>query len=329
MNELLSWGLVVGAVVALIALGFNALQVISSNDEFWIARLWFVLAAIVAAARIIYWALTTHRSLALRLSVCIVACGVVSALAVESVRYVNRKHSAWTKLKAASTQALKSPSTPQPPESRQREVVVTPEERLLAAKIGGASADELKALQVREEERAQPRPEPILVCKTIYVTPVYWTGFKFILEEKPNADPPYALIAEFVNRPNAKGYVPPVRCLYAQMYYDRKRDYYGRAAYAHWLGEEVCYCDLDAGGEALLIVAVGHRGGPMYAVSNPDEGVIGRREEKPPLKLIWERFHVQAHLSGSLPDETATVYFEIGVKPGELPTIKVVNEAEA
>jgi hypothetical protein len=50
MNEILSWALVIGAVIALVALGFNALQVVSSGDEFWIARGWFTLAALVALA---------------------------------------------------------------------------------------------------------------------------------------------------------------------------------------------------------------------------------------------------------------------------------------
>lgn len=95
VTELLSWGIVLTAVLALAGLGFAALQVQTSSDEFWIARGLFMLAAIAAAARLIYWGMTTTRSTALRFFVCVLACGLIAALAVEAIRYVNRKSARW------------------------------------------------------------------------------------------------------------------------------------------------------------------------------------------------------------------------------------------
>ncbi len=109
MNELLSWALVVGAVIALIALGFNALQVVSSSDEFWIAKFWFVLAAITAVARFIFWGITTNRNLTLRLIVCLIACGAIGVSAIEAVRYVNRKSGLWIKSHKVQTESLPQP----------------------------------------------------------------------------------------------------------------------------------------------------------------------------------------------------------------------------
>jgi hypothetical protein len=95
MTELLSWALPITAILALIALGFNALQVVSSTDEFWIARGWFILAAIVALVRVIIWGVTTSRDVTLRLVVGVIACGFIVGFAVEGVRYVNRKRNHW------------------------------------------------------------------------------------------------------------------------------------------------------------------------------------------------------------------------------------------
>ncbi|HVG28132.1 MAG TPA: hypothetical protein VM864_00280 [Pyrinomonadaceae bacterium] len=95
MNELLSWGIIVAAVLALVGLGFAALQVVSSSDEFRIARGFFIIASIIAAGRIILWGITTPRSLTLRLIICFTTCGLIGISAIEAVRYVNRKRDRW------------------------------------------------------------------------------------------------------------------------------------------------------------------------------------------------------------------------------------------
>lgn len=105
MNELLSWGVVVGAVLGLIALGFAALQVVSTGDEFWIAKSFFVIAGVIAAGRMILWGITTPRGFTLRLAVCFVTCGLVAAFVVEAVRYVNRKRGHWAGSNPAAAEA--------------------------------------------------------------------------------------------------------------------------------------------------------------------------------------------------------------------------------
>jgi hypothetical protein len=91
VNDLLSWTLVIGATLACIALAFNALQVVTSVDEFGIARFWFVVAAIILLGRFVIWGATTNRSLTLRLVVSVIACGLIAGFTIEGVRYVNRK----------------------------------------------------------------------------------------------------------------------------------------------------------------------------------------------------------------------------------------------
>lgn len=113
MNDLLSWSLVVAATLALVALGFNALQVISSRDEFRIAIFWFISAGLVLMARIVFWAITTSRSTLTRAIVCIFACGLVFTVAIEAVRYVNRKHGAWEEKIRPSVVSAISPPTAQ------------------------------------------------------------------------------------------------------------------------------------------------------------------------------------------------------------------------
>jgi hypothetical protein len=117
MNELLSWTLPIGAALACVALAFNALQVISSKDEFWIARLWFIVAAIILLARFIVWGLTTNRSLTLRLIVGFSACGVIVVSAIGGVRYVNRKSALWIKSHQVQAESPPPPEVTTPPSS--------------------------------------------------------------------------------------------------------------------------------------------------------------------------------------------------------------------
>lgn len=108
MNELLSWALVVGAILAFVGFGFAVLQIVSSADEFWLSRGFFICAALVAVGRIILWGITTQRSLTLRVAVCFIVCGAALTLAVEAVRYVNRKHDLWVKSHGVTSEPLKA-----------------------------------------------------------------------------------------------------------------------------------------------------------------------------------------------------------------------------
>lgn len=97
-----------GAVLGLIALGFAALQVVSTGDEFWIAKGFFIIAAVIAAGRMILWGITTPQSLTLRLAVIFAACGLAAAFAVEAVRYVNRKRGHWATSNPAKVESPKA-----------------------------------------------------------------------------------------------------------------------------------------------------------------------------------------------------------------------------
>lgn len=131
MNDLLSWGLVTGATLALIALGFNALQVISGKDEFRIATFWFISAGLVLIARFVFWTITTSRGPISRILVCVFACGFIVAATIEAVRYVNRKAAAWEKLHSPVVVA----SNPEPPSKPSLPVKVKPISNLACKRI--------------------------------------------------------------------------------------------------------------------------------------------------------------------------------------------------
>jgi len=120
MNELLSWGIIVGAVLGLLALGFAALQVVTSSEEFWIAKGFFLLAAFIAAGRMILWGTEAPQSLTFRLVICFIVCGLIGVFAVQGTRYINRKRARWasshTAPEVAATKADETPQQTQIPE---------------------------------------------------------------------------------------------------------------------------------------------------------------------------------------------------------------------
>jgi hypothetical protein len=204
---------------------------------------------------------------------------------------------------------------------KEKQVTVTAEERRLFGSY--ALADEPQ----EESQVTAQKADPILVCKRVYVTPVHWSGFTFTVEKEPKEDCLYAAVAEFVNRPHAKGYVPPVSYLEAQItYYDDKGEYYGRTAHGFWMEKVDCFFDLDAGDIGQLIIAVGHRGLNIFAVDNYRAGAVNY-DQKPPVELVGKCFRVQVYLSASH-GVNETTFFEVAVKPDELFTIKIADERE-
>jgi hypothetical protein len=205
--------------------------------------------------------------------------------------------------------------------SKETHVTVTPGERqLFAAMAGQPPPPDKKSL-------TQSKAEPVLVCKKTYAIPVYWTGYKFIEEQEPKDDGPYAVIAEFVNRPNTKGHVPSIYFLNAQItFYDAKGEYYDRVAHSFWLGYENCYLDLDAGGRGRLVVAVAHRGVNAFGVSNSNAGAT-RYEEKEPFELVGTSFRVSIYLSAQHGLGEAT-NFDFTYNADGLPDIKIADAEE-
>lgn len=181
-----------------------------------------------------------------------------------------------------------------------------------------------EAQQVEAQESAPPKADPTLVCKKVYVIPVYWTGLKFIEEKEPKDDNLYAAIAEFVNRPNTRGYVPAISYLTAQItFYDAEGEYYHRVSHGYWLGHDLYHCNLDAGDKGLLVIAVGHRGHNMRAVENR-KSEVEILKEKAPFEFVGKRFRIQAYVSAHR--ESATVFFDFAYKADGLPEIQIIDE---
>lgn len=98
LNELLSWGLPFTAVLAFIGFAFAVLQFGQPNaDDFWVARGFFVLAALVGLARVGLWCLLTTRPITIRLVVGVITFGLAVPFTFEAIRYVNRKSDRWVK----------------------------------------------------------------------------------------------------------------------------------------------------------------------------------------------------------------------------------------
>ena len=196
MNELLSWGLPIGAVLAFIGLGFGVLQIVTSTEEFWISRGFFVLAAIAAIVRIVIWGLLTSRSLTLRLIVSIFACGIILGLAIEAVRYVNRKSDRWIKSHQVQTESLPLATTDKP-------------------------LSEAQQTQTGEIQKAEPN----LLCLSVDTVPAHMNKYGEIIEGELPAryikkhDNFHAIIARYGNQPVPQRSIGGIGYVSAQLTY--------------------------------------------------------------------------------------------------------------
>lgn len=103
MNEIISWGLPIFVVLALIALCYNQLQVASRNGDYWIAQGWFGFGALVIVVRLMYWGITSNRNLTLRILVCLFVCGGMCAATVAVFSSINHKRARWIESNQDST----------------------------------------------------------------------------------------------------------------------------------------------------------------------------------------------------------------------------------
>jgi hypothetical protein len=222
-----------------------------------------------------------------------------------------------SQLASAGVQALLAEKLPR------SEELVTGAERELFTRLGGKEQSRLEA---QSEETL--KPDPIVVCRRVFQTPVRWNGQTFMPEEQPQEDTFYAAVAVLVNRPKAKGRVPTIRYLSAQLtFYDAESEYHGRVGHAFWLGHDYGHIALSAGGEALLVVAVGNREGGMFSANNPD-AQHSRYDDEKPVELEGEHFRVQAYLSDDNV-ELETVFFELSRDEKGLPLLKLAEEDAA
>jgi hypothetical protein len=108
---------------------------------------------------------------------------------------------------------------------------------------------------------------------------------------------PNTVIAEFVNSPNAKGWVTPIPSLRAQItFYDAQGNYCHRVSHCAWLKEPSEYIELEAGDRAGLAIALLLEAGQINSIENYNER--GLYEKKPPAKLDGKSFRVRVLLTG-------------------------------
>lgn len=92
MNEfLISWAAPVAVALALFGLSYGVLQVRSHRGDYLMAKIWFGLGSLILITRFVYWGLTAERSIPLRAGVCVVVCGALIAVTVETFRSINHK----------------------------------------------------------------------------------------------------------------------------------------------------------------------------------------------------------------------------------------------
>jgi hypothetical protein len=290
MNELLSWGLTIFVSLGLVALGFNALQVVTSGDEFWIARGWFVLAAIVLLVRFIIWGIFTPRSLTIRLIVCIAACGLITATAVEAVRYINRKHDHWVKSQQVP------PKLPSQPTSK---ATLTSGE-----KPKNAQAERLPTTKVVEiaPNIVALEPEPCIAhideygvivegeIKYYHGGSLWWGHDHFI-----------AITVPYRNRlleSKETGEIYGISAQITYQFYDGQTRPYEMPR-AAWLSEEESYVDFPRDATNRLIIATfedGNNEPPrIYGVSRDSFGTHKGRETRR-VELLGVLFGVQVSL---------------------------------
>lgn len=90
MTESSVWlPIVLGALFALVALGFSALAVPNHPDRKQAAKLFFSLAAIVWGITTFVWAISTTHGGWLRFVVCFVCFGLIGSGLVEGFRFAN------------------------------------------------------------------------------------------------------------------------------------------------------------------------------------------------------------------------------------------------
>jgi hypothetical protein len=110
IEGLFSW-----AVPILIGIGFGVVAM----DDYKLAKICFLLSALIAEVKVLMWGVETQSSGGLRILVCFMASGLIGVLAMESVRYVDRKRDSKRVLTQGTAEIkpqsqLPSPEQPAP-----------------------------------------------------------------------------------------------------------------------------------------------------------------------------------------------------------------------
>lgn len=186
-------------------------------------------------------------------------------------------------------------------EAKKTELTVTDAERQLFAGESGSleiSALEEKpiqevALEAEAVEEKVPEKERRIALFDSYVISFEFEGsHNTPTKVKKNSKSLDALVVEFVNSPNTRGWVSEIRYLQAQItYFDAEDKFYHRVINCLWLGEDESYVHLSADGRVILFITIGFSDTAFAA-----EKLEGDKE---PTRLDGDSYRVQVNLSGS------------------------------
>jgi hypothetical protein len=214
MTEFLTWGLPIFAALALVALSYNALQVASRVEDYWMAMLWFGLGVLIVVVRTIYWGVTSNRNLTLRIVVCFIVCGSIGAVTVLAFRSINHKRERWVESDQKSVEKaplVEEKQWYETPEydltAKEAQVIaIPPPKQQLPEKVRPPR----KSLQERAE-LLHPTPLPKITCKGTRIIKRYFDldANTLIDEEYFGDDDDLALTIKPVSVALAKFYYHP------------------------------------------------------------------------------------------------------------------------
>jgi hypothetical protein len=198
-----------------------------------------------------------------------------------------------------------------------KEVTVTDAERRIFA-----SKEQL----VRLEAQSTPKKEAhTLVCQRTRLIPTTMYSNIISEKEKGGEDDIYAVVAEFVNSPDAMGWVAPIEYLSAQItFYDSDGKYFHRINRGYWIEQSESRIILGSGDRGKLVIAVGLLGGKKFVLENDTDSYYSTAK-KMPVELEGQNFRVQVCLTATILNEVTV--FNLTVKPEF--TLEVSNDDEA
>jgi hypothetical protein len=309
MNDLLSWQFAAAVILALVGIAVAVLA-LASADDFKFAKGCFLLAALVAIARITIWGVTTTRGLTLRLVVCLISCGLIGTLAVLSVRYVNRKHARWLDVSQDSKD-----KAPQLVEERQEHEM--PEDDMPSTDARPIAGIAVRVQEHKEQNTENLEPEPNIICLRVSDPFIELDGAGILHETNYGDD--RSILAEFCNEPNPPRKIKSLDQVEAQIFYYNLKGYLElRVDHGCWLEEEWYSISLDANRVRKLLV--GLVDGREFTIYDSNHESLNRYLPPTQLTLVdFRGFDIQVHLVGGAHAEwTKDFWFELKLNSDKL-----------
>lgn len=292
MGELITWGFPIFLGLGLIALCYAQLQVVGRGGDFRMAQFWFGLGILVLALRVVYWAMMTNRSLALRVALCIVICGTLIAITVEAFRSINHKRKVWLEVTQASSAKVK-------PLVEEKQWYKTPEYDLTSGTKQGvpflAHGSLTEAIQQDATQRVEPNLIP-LEPRIGYTEPVETYRIKEV--EGYEYDKSYrTAIAEFSNEIVLGSEVAPLESVKARIIYYKDDKVYWRSSAGWWIENEFSTISFDPHEIQKLILAVYLEEAGYRAFANRHEHYLDESSDKLDHRVLeGDRFRVEVQL---------------------------------